>query len=59
MPLLATFFFSIFFGNIFEVVPGINFSSNSRVAFPLVIAVDRVGHLQRRRVSASTGSSAT
>lgn len=39
MPLLATFFFAIFFWNIFEVAPGINFSSNSRIAFPLVMAV--------------------
>jgi F-type H+-transporting ATPase subunit a len=27
------------FWNIFEVVPGINFSSNSRIAFPMVMAV--------------------
>jgi F-type H+-transporting ATPase subunit a len=39
MPLLATLFFAIFFWNIFEVVPGVNFSSNSRIAFPLVMAV--------------------
>ena len=39
MPLLATLFFAIFFWNIFEVVPGINFSSNSRIAFPLVMAI--------------------
>jgi F-type H+-transporting ATPase subunit a len=39
MPLLATFFFAIFFWNIFEVVPGVNFSSNSRIAFPLVMAI--------------------
>ena len=39
MPLLATLFFAIFFWNIFEVVPGFNFSSNSRIAFPLVMAV--------------------
>jgi F-type H+-transporting ATPase subunit a len=39
LPLLATFFFAIFFWNIFEVVPAINFSSNSRIAFPLVMAV--------------------
>ena len=39
MPLLATFFFAIFFWNIFEVAPGINFSSNSRIAFPLVMAI--------------------
>jgi F-type H+-transporting ATPase subunit a len=39
MGLLVTFFFAIFFWNIFEVVPGINFSSNSRIAFPLVMAI--------------------
>jgi len=39
MPLLATFFFAIFFWNIFEVVPGINFSSNSRIAFPITMAI--------------------
>jgi F-type H+-transporting ATPase subunit a len=39
LPLLVTFFFAIFFWNIFEVVPGINFSSNSRIAFPLVMAI--------------------
>lgn len=39
MPLLASLFFAIFFWNIFEVVPGINFSSNSRIAFPLVMAI--------------------
>jgi F-type H+-transporting ATPase subunit a len=39
MPLLATLFFAILFWNIFEVVPGINFSSNSRIAFPMVMAV--------------------
>jgi F-type H+-transporting ATPase subunit a len=39
LPLLATLFFFIFFGNIFEVFPGINFSHNSRVAFPIVMAI--------------------
>lgn len=39
MPLLATLFFAIFFWNIFEVVPGVNFSSNSRIAFPLIMAI--------------------
>jgi F-type H+-transporting ATPase subunit a len=39
LPLLATLFFAIFFWNIFEVVPGINFSANSRIAFPLVMAL--------------------
>jgi F-type H+-transporting ATPase subunit a len=39
MPLLATFFFAIFFWNIWEVAPGVNFSSNSRIAFPLSMAL--------------------
>ena len=39
MPLLASFFFFILIGNLFEVVPGVNFSANSRVAIPLVLAV--------------------
>lgn len=37
--LLASFFFFIFFANILEVLPGVNFSPNSRIAFPLVLAV--------------------
>src|ERR687891_1999847 len=39
MPLLTTLFFFIFFGNILEVFPGINFSANSRIAFPISMAV--------------------
>jgi F-type H+-transporting ATPase subunit a len=39
MPLLTTFFFFILIGNMFEVVPGVTFSANSRVAIPLVLAV--------------------
>jgi F-type H+-transporting ATPase subunit a len=39
MPLIATLFFAIFFWNIFEVVPGINFAPTSRLAFPLVMAL--------------------
>lgn len=39
MPLLATLFFAIFFWNIFEVIPGLSFSSDSRIAFPLVMAL--------------------
>ena len=39
LPLLATLFFFILLGNIFEVAPWVNFSANSRVAFPLVMAV--------------------
>ncbi|HEX9823468.1 MAG TPA: F0F1 ATP synthase subunit A [Actinomycetota bacterium] len=39
MPLLVTLFFFIFLGNLLEVVPGINFSANSRIAFPLVLAL--------------------
>ena len=39
MPLLATLFFFILLGNLFEVAPWVNFSANSRVAFPLVLAM--------------------
>jgi F-type H+-transporting ATPase subunit a len=37
--LIATFFFFIFFANILEIVPGLNFSPDSRIAFPLILAV--------------------
>jgi F-type H+-transporting ATPase subunit a len=39
MPLLVTLFFFILFGNLLEVVPGINFSHNSRIAFPISMAI--------------------
>jgi F-type H+-transporting ATPase subunit a len=39
MPLLVTLFFFIFLGNLLEIIPGINFSANSRIAFPIVMAV--------------------
>jgi F-type H+-transporting ATPase subunit a len=37
--LLSTFFFYILIGNLFEIVPGVNFSMNSRIAFPIVLAI--------------------
>jgi F-type H+-transporting ATPase subunit a len=39
MAFLATLFFFILIGNLFEVAPWVNFSANSRVAYPLVMAV--------------------
>jgi F-type H+-transporting ATPase subunit a len=39
LPLLATFFFFIFLGNILEIVPLFSFPLNSRLAFPLVMAL--------------------
>jgi len=39
LPLLSTLFFFIFIGNILEVVPGFSFPLNSRLAFPLVMAI--------------------
>jgi F-type H+-transporting ATPase subunit a len=39
MPLLASLFFFILIGNLWEVFPFVNFSANSRVAFPLVLAI--------------------
>ncbi len=39
MALIATFFFFILFANILEVLPAVNFSLSSRIAFPLVMAI--------------------
>lgn len=39
LALIATLFFFILLGNLLEVVPGINFSHNSRVAFPITMAI--------------------
>ena len=39
MPLLASFFFFILIGNLFEVLPGFSLSPNSRLAFPFVLAM--------------------
>jgi F-type H+-transporting ATPase subunit a len=39
LALLATFFFFIFLGNILEVVPLVGFPLNSRIAFPIVLAL--------------------
>jgi len=39
LALLATFFFFIFLGNILEVVPFVAFPLNSRIAFPIVLAL--------------------
>ena len=39
LPLLLALFFFIFFGNILEVIPGISFPLNSRLAFPLIPAL--------------------
>lgn len=39
LALLVTLFFFIFFGNLMEVIPGLNFSHNSRIAFPIAMAL--------------------
>jgi F-type H+-transporting ATPase subunit a len=39
LPFLTTLFFFIFLGNILEVVPGFGFPLNSRIGFPIVMAV--------------------
>jgi F-type H+-transporting ATPase subunit a len=36
---LAALFFFIFFGNLLEIIPGINFPVNSRMAIPAVLAL--------------------
>ena len=38
-PFLVTFFFFIFIGNIFEVIPGIQFPINARMALPAFMAL--------------------
>lgn len=39
LPLLATIFFVVFFTNISTILPGLNISGNSRIGFPLVLAL--------------------
>ncbi|HEX9236217.1 MAG TPA: F0F1 ATP synthase subunit A [Actinomycetota bacterium] len=39
LAFLSTLFFFIFFGNILEVIPFVGFPLNSRIAFPMVMAV--------------------
>jgi F-type H+-transporting ATPase subunit a len=39
LAFLSTLFFFIFLGNILEVIPGFSFPLNSRLAFPLVMAL--------------------
>ena len=39
MPFLTTMFFFILFSNIFEVIPGIQFPANSRMAVPILLAL--------------------
>jgi F-type H+-transporting ATPase subunit a len=39
LPFLTTLFFFIFFSNIFEVIPFIQFPANSRMAVPLLLAM--------------------
>jgi F-type H+-transporting ATPase subunit a len=39
LPLLASLFFFILIGNLFEVFPFVSFSANSRAAFPLTLAI--------------------
>jgi F-type H+-transporting ATPase subunit a len=39
LPLLATMFFFIFFSNITEIIPGVQFPANARMAIPFVLAL--------------------
>jgi F-type H+-transporting ATPase subunit a len=39
LPYLSTLFFFIFFANVLEVTPGINFPATSRMALPLFLAI--------------------
>lgn len=39
LPFLATIFFFVFFGNIFEVIPGFAMPANARMANPAILAL--------------------
>jgi F-type H+-transporting ATPase subunit a len=39
LPFLATLFFFIFFSNITEIIPGVQFPANARFGIPLVLAL--------------------
>ena len=39
LPFLATLFFFIFFSNITEVIPGVQFPANARFGIPVVLAL--------------------
>ncbi|MGQ0825260.1 MAG: F0F1 ATP synthase subunit A [Actinomycetota bacterium] len=39
LPVLSTMFFFIFFSNITEIIPGIQFPANSRMAIPMILAL--------------------
>jgi F-type H+-transporting ATPase subunit a len=39
LPFLTTMFFFIMFSNIFEVIPGVQFPANSRMAVPITLAI--------------------
>ena len=39
LPLLATMFFFIFFSNITEIIPAVQFPANARFAMPMVLAL--------------------
>lgn len=39
LAFLSTLFFFIFFGNILEIIPFVGFPLNSRIAFPIVMAI--------------------
>jgi F-type H+-transporting ATPase subunit a len=39
MPFLATMFFFILFSNLTEIIPGIQFPANARIAMPMILAL--------------------
>ena len=58
-PYLASLFFFIFFQNLLEVVPGINFPTTSRMAIPAFLALLTLHHFQRHRNREAGSDSAT
>ena len=59
LPFLTTMFFFVFFINIFEILPFIQFPGNARIAVPAVPGAPRLVHLQHRRASPSRASAPT
>ena len=57
LPYLTALFFFIFFSNITEIIPFVQFPANARFGMPLTLALAHVGHLQRgRRREAGPGA---
>ena len=53
LPYLSALFFFIFFSNITEIIPAVQFPANARLGMPLVLALVHLGDLHGRSASSS------